>query len=99
MSDEVRPFTIAVGDDLLDDLRTRLRNTRWPEAETVDDWSQGTPLAYAQELATYWADTYDWRSREAALNRFDQFVTEIEGLDIHFVHQRSPHPDRGRNGG
>ena len=93
MSNEVRRFTIAVGDDLLDDLRTRLRNTRWPEAETVDDWSQGTPLAYAQELATYWADTYDWRSREAALNRFDQFVTEIEGLDIHFVHQRSPHPD------
>jgi len=93
MSNEVRPFTIDVPDEVLDDLRRRLVNTRWPEAETVDDWSQGTPLAYAQELAAYWADTYDWRGREAQLNRFDQFVTEIDGLDIHFVHHRSPHDD------
>ncbi len=93
MTDDIRPFTIEVDDTLLDDLRARLANTRWPEAEVVDDWSQGTPLAYVQELCGYWADTYDWRARETALNRFDQFVTEIDGLDIHFVHHRSPHED------
>lgn len=93
MSNDVRPFAIDVSDEFLDDLRTRLHNTRWPEKEPVDDWSQGTPLSYVQELCAYWADTYDWRSREAALNRFDQFVTEIDGLDIHFVHHRSPHDD------
>ena len=59
----------------------------------MDDWSQGIPLSYTRELAAYWANEYDWRSREAALNRFDQFITEIDGLDIHFIHQRSPHED------
>ena len=59
----------------------------------MDDWSQGIPLSYTRELADYWANEYDWRSREAALNRFDQFVTEIDGLDIHFIHRRSPHED------
>jgi epoxide hydrolase len=93
VSTDVRPFTIDVPDELLNDLRDRLRRTRWPEAEVVDDWSQGTPLAYTQDLCDHWANTYDWRTREAALNRFDQFVTEIDGLDIHFIHQRSPHPD------
>ena len=88
---DVVPFTIDVGDDVLDDLRRRLHDTRWPEAETVGDWSQGIPLAYVQEVCGYWADIYDWRAREAALNRFDQFTTEIDGLDIHFIHQRSPH--------
>ncbi len=91
MSSEIIPFTIAVGDDVLDDLRSRLHATRWPEAELVDDWSQGTPLAYVREFCATWADDYDWREREAALNRFDQFTTEIDGLDLHFVHQRSPH--------
>ncbi|MFK8023860.1 MAG: epoxide hydrolase family protein, partial [Ilumatobacter sp.] len=97
MSADVRPFTIDVPDSLLDDLRNRLRDTRWPEAEVVDDWSQGTPLAYVRELCEYWADDYDWRSRETALNRFGQFVANVgaedgfEGLDVHFVHQRSPH--------
>ena len=89
----IEPFRIAVPDDVLDDLRRRLAATRWPEAECVDDWSQGIPLAYTRELAGYWADEYDWRSREAALNRFDQFTTEIDGLPIHFIHQRSRHPD------
>jgi pimeloyl-ACP methyl ester carboxylesterase len=89
----VKPFRIDVPDDVLDDLRSRLARTRWPEAECVDDWSQGIPLAYTRELADYWAKDYDWRSREAALNRFDQFITEIDGLDIHFIHQRSPHED------
>jgi epoxide hydrolase len=90
---ELQPFRIDVPTEVLDDLHARLARTRWPEAECVDDWSQGIPLAYTRELAAYWADGYDWRSREAALNRFDQFTTEIDGLDIHFIHQRSPHPD------
>lgn len=87
------PFRISISDDDLDDLRQRLARTRWPERECVDDWSQGIPLEYTRELASYWADEYDWRTREASLNRFDQFTTEIDGLDIHFVHQRSPHDD------
>jgi pimeloyl-ACP methyl ester carboxylesterase len=87
------PFRIAVPDEDLDDLRRRLARTRWPEPECVDDWSQGIPLDYTRELAAYWADGYDWRAREALLNRFDQFTTDIDGLDIHFIHQRSPHDD------
>jgi pimeloyl-ACP methyl ester carboxylesterase len=90
---ELKPFRIDVPSEVLDDLQARLAHTRWPEAECVDDWSQGIPLAYTRELAAYWADGYDWRSREAALNRFDQFTTEIDGLDIHFIHQRSRHED------
>jgi len=93
MTEEIRPFTIAIPQADLDDLRERLRNTRWPDAEVVDDWSQGVPLDYVQELCRYWADEYDWRASEAALNRFDQFVTEIDGVDIHFIHQRSSNPD------
>ncbi|MCP3991247.1 MAG: epoxide hydrolase 1 [Actinomycetia bacterium] len=90
---EVRPFTIDIDQSELDDLARRIRATRWPEPETVDDWSQGVPLAYTQELASYWVNAYDWREREAALNRFGQFTTELDGLDIHFIHQRSPHRD------
>jgi pimeloyl-ACP methyl ester carboxylesterase len=90
---ELKQFRIDVPTEVLDDLHARLAQTRWPEAECVDDWSQGIPLGYTQELAAYWADGYDWRSRQAALNRFDQFTTEIDGLDIHFIHQRSPHAD------
>jgi epoxide hydrolase len=85
------PFRIAVGDDVLDDLKSRLRKTRWPEAELVDDWSQGAPLKWIKEICRYWAEDYDWRGREALLNRFPQFTTEVDGLDIHFVHARSPH--------
>ena len=90
---DTNPFRIAVPDDDLDDLRRRLAGTRWPEPECVDDWSQGIPLDYTRELAAYWAHGYDWRAREALLNRFDQFTTDIDGLDIHFIHQRSPHDD------
>ena len=90
---EIRPFTIDVPDEVLTDLQARLTNTRWPDAEVVDDWSQGTPLTYTQELCEYWANGYDWRARETQLNRFDQFITEIDGVDIHFVHVRSPHDD------
>ncbi|HPY25644.1 MAG TPA: epoxide hydrolase, partial [Mycobacterium sp.] len=88
----IRSFRIAVPDGDLTDLRERLRRTRWPERECVTDWSQGIPLDYTRELAAYWADGYDWRAREAGLNAFDQFVTEIDGLDIHFIHQRSADP-------
>ena len=89
----VRPFRIDVADEVLDDLGRRLAQTRWPEAEPVDDWSQGAPLAWIRDMCHYWANDYDWRAREALLNRFDQFVTTIDGLDIHFVHQRSPNPE------
>ena len=92
MSASIRPFRIAIDDAELADLRQRLRATRWPDAETVDDWSQGAPLAWIREMCAYWADGYDWRAREARLNRFAQAVTTIDGLDIHFIHQRSPHP-------
>jgi len=86
---QISPFRIAVPDADLDDLQTRLARTRWPEAECVDDWNQGIPLAYTRQLADYWANEYNWRAREEALNRFDHFTTEIDGLDIHFIHQRS----------
>jgi hypothetical protein len=72
---EIRPFRIAVPDDDLSDLHLRLARTRWPEAECVDEWSQGIPLDYARQLATCWADEYDWRAREASLNRFAQFIS------------------------
>jgi epoxide hydrolase len=93
MSDQIAPFRIAATDEQLEDLKRRLGATRWPERECVDDWSQGLPLAYAQEVASYWLEKYDWRAREALLNRFPQFKTEIDGLGIHFIHVRSPHAD------
>jgi pimeloyl-ACP methyl ester carboxylesterase len=87
---EVSPFTIQVEDAALADLRDRLARTRWPERELVDDWSQGVPLAYVQDLCRYWRDEYDWRRGEALLNGFEQFRTEIDGVGIHFIHVRSP---------
>lgn len=92
MTDSISPFKIAIGDAQLDDLKRRLRATRWPDKETPGDWSQGIPLQYMQEVVAYWAETYDWRAREASLNRFEQFRTTIDGLGIHFIHHRSPHP-------
>lgn len=88
---QIRPFILAVPRAELDDLRRRLAVTRWPEKETVADWSQGTPLAVLQDLAGYWRDHYDWRRCEARLNGLGQSVTEIDGLDVHFLHVRSPH--------
>jgi pimeloyl-ACP methyl ester carboxylesterase len=90
-SERIEPFRISASDAQLDDLRRRLRATRFPERECVDDWSQGIPLAYLRDVCEYWADVYDWRVREARLNRFAQFKTTIDGLSIHFVHVRSPH--------
>jgi epoxide hydrolase len=93
MDDDVRPFRIEIQPPVLDDLHDRLRRTRWPEPETVDDWSQGTPLAYARELCRYWLEDYDWPAAQDRLNQFPQFITAIDGLDIHFIHVRSPRPD------
>ncbi|GIH07598.1 hydrolase [Rhizocola hellebori] len=87
------PFQVRVSDEDLADLRLRVAGTRWPEGETVDDWSQGVPLAYARDLADYWAQSYDWRSVETRLNAIPQFVTMVDGVDIHFLHARSPHPN------
>ena len=89
----MEPFRIAIPDDQLRDLHARLDRTRWPERETVADWSQGVPLAYLKKLCAYWADGYDWRATEARLNAFSQFRTEVDGLGIHFLHVRSPHQD------
>ena len=88
---EIRPFTIEVPEAALADLRRRLAATRWPEQETVDDDSQGVRLAVMQELARYWGSEYDFGRLEARLNAFPHFVTEIDGVDIHFIHVRSPH--------
>ena len=87
----IRPFHVNVSEAELIDLRQRIRATRWPEKETVADTSQGVPLAPLQELARYWATDYDWRKCEAKLNALPQFVTTIDGLDIHFIHVRSKH--------
>ena len=92
VSEEVVPFRIDVAESELDDLRARLRRTRWAEAPTVEDWSQGVPLPYLQELCWHWADNYDWETRQKRLNDFPQFRTEIDGLGIHFLHVRSTHP-------
>jgi pimeloyl-ACP methyl ester carboxylesterase len=91
--DSITPFRIDVPEADLADLRERLRRTRWPEREPVDDWSQGIPLDYVKDLCRYWAEEYDWRASEARLNTFPQFRTELDGLGIHFLHVRSPEPD------
>ena len=87
----IRPFTVHFPQAALDNLRRRIAATQWPERETVADQSQGVPLATMQELARYWATDYDWRKVEAKLNALPQFITEIDGLDIHFIHVRSKH--------
>jgi pimeloyl-ACP methyl ester carboxylesterase len=90
-ANEIRPFNVDVPDEALEDLRRRIEATNWPEKETVADDSQGVPLAMTQELARYWARDYDWRKVEARLNALPQFITEIDGLDIHFIHVKSNH--------
>src|SRR5215475_14015413 len=91
-ADAVRPFRINIPESALIDLRKRIKATQWPDKETVADDSQGVPLATMQELARYWATDYDWRKAEAKLNALPQFVTNIDGLDIHFIHVRSKNP-------
>jgi hypothetical protein len=90
-NDSIRPFQIDIPEESLQELRRRVAVTRWPDRETVSDRSQGAQLAKVQELVDYWATDYDWRKLEAKLNALPQFITEIDGLDIHFFHVRSPH--------
>jgi pimeloyl-ACP methyl ester carboxylesterase len=92
-SDEIRPFRVNVPEEQLVDLRRRIAATRWPDRETVADRSQGVQLAKFQEVVRYWGTDYDWRKAEAKLNALPQFMTEIDGLDIHFIHVRSKHPN------
>jgi pimeloyl-ACP methyl ester carboxylesterase len=90
---DIRPFHVDIQDETLQDLRRRIAATNWPEKETVADQSQGVPLAMIQKLALYWMTGYDWRTCEAKLKALPQFITEIDGLDIHFIHARSQHED------
>jgi pimeloyl-ACP methyl ester carboxylesterase len=90
MATDLEPFTVQIDEQQIVDLRERLRRTRWPEPETVDDWSQGVPLAYLQSVCQYWLEDYDWRRCEARLNSYPQFRTTIDGVPIHFLHVRSP---------
>ena len=92
-ADAIRPFQVHFPDEALADLKRRIAATRWPERETVTDATQGVQLATTQKLARYWASEYDWKKCEAKLNALPQFITEIDGLDIHFIHVRSKHPN------
>jgi pimeloyl-ACP methyl ester carboxylesterase len=95
MPDEtpIRPFSFRASDEDLADLKRRIQATRWPDRETVNDGSQGVQLATIQKLADYWANEYDWRKIEARLNSFPNFITNVDGLDVHFIHVRSKHED------
>jgi pimeloyl-ACP methyl ester carboxylesterase len=93
MSDDIRPYRVEIPQADLDDLRDRLGRTRWPIALPGAEWSRGVPVDYLKGLVAYWVDGYDWRKQEAALNEYPQFVTEIDGQTIHFMHVRSPEPD------
>ena len=90
-ADVIRPFHVNVAESELTELRKRINATKWPERETVIDASQGVQLETTQALARYWGTEYDWRKCEAKLNALPQFITEIDGLDIHFLHVRSKH--------
>ena len=90
--DSIRPFLFHASDDALKDLRRRIAATKWPTPELVADASQGVQLATMRELASYWQTNYDWRKVEARINALPQFVTTIDGVDIHFIHVRSKHP-------
>jgi pimeloyl-ACP methyl ester carboxylesterase len=92
-AEDLHPFHIDIQEEKLTDLRRRIAATQWPEKETAADQSQGVPLATMQELASYWGTEYDWRNVESQLNALPQFMTEIDGLDIHFIHVRSRHED------
>ena len=92
-TEQVRLFHVSVPQPAIDDLRARLRASRFPNQQSVKDWSQGVPLAHAKSLIEYWESGYDWRRFETELNSFPNFRTWIDGLGIHFIHGRSPHPD------
>src|SRR5262249_34826090 len=90
---DVRPFEVRVPEEQIEDLRRRIAATRWPTSELVADRSQGVQLATVQELARYWTSEYDWRKCEARLNALPQFMTTIDGVDVHFIHVKSRHAD------
>jgi pimeloyl-ACP methyl ester carboxylesterase len=90
---DVRPFTIAVADSVLDDLRQRLADTRWPDEIPNSGWDYGSNLAYIKELVEYWRTDFDWRAAEAKLNQFNHFKSEVDGLDIHFIHEKGKGPN------
>jgi len=85
----IEPYAVAVSDTILDDLRERIRRTRWPDPAPGEPWSQGTDLDYLRDLMAYWADEFDWRSQERRLNRFEHRVADIDDVRIHFVHHRA----------
>jgi epoxide hydrolase len=89
----ITPFRVAVPQPDLDDLRARIAHTRWPQSPGASGWERGVPLDYLRRLAAYWADAFDWRAQEAALNQIPQFVTTFEGQEFHFLHVRSPHAE------
>jgi len=91
MTDSIRPFTVAIEEAQLTDLRQRLAATRWPEAQTCEGWEQGMPLDYSREMSHYWQHEYDWRRCETMLNSWQHYLTDIDGQEIHFIHRRSPH--------
>ena len=93
MNTDITPFQIAIPESDLDDLRTRLEHTRWPESEVVDDWTQGIPLSYLKEVCDYWKTSYNWRTVEKRLNALPQYTTKIDGLDVYFIHIRSSNED------
>ena len=93
MKNSIRPFQINIPENELNQLSERLKNTRWPDAETVSSWDQGIPLDYAKSLTNYWINEYDWRRCEKMLNQWPNYMTSIDDLDIHFIHKPSPHPD------
>lgn len=89
---QIKPFTISITDKQIEDLHRRLKNTRWPDTIEGADWADGTDRAFLQRLAAYWCDKFDWRAQEARLNQLSQFIAKIDGLDIHFIHQRGSGP-------
>ncbi len=90
---DITPFSIDIDESAIDDLRSRLANTRWPEAETPNDWSQGVPLAYTREVVEYWRDEYDMQRLATRLNAYDNFRMNIDGVDVHFLHIKSSRAD------
>ena len=93
MSEIIKSFTIDIADAQLDDLKERLARARFPDPETTDNWSQGIPLDYVKSVTDYWRTEYNWRRCEAELNQYPHFLTEIDGVDIHFMHIKSPEPN------
>ena len=90
---EIRPYSVKVSDDQIKELTGRLRLSRLPEKETVDDWSQGVPLSYVKNILDYWLNDYDFKRLESRLNEHENFITEIDGVDIHFMHQATTMPN------